>query len=52
MRWDAGPPEYEVNVTGNLHDVTKDGASVPRPRDRHEAMALPCEGRTLEVKAQ
>lgn len=43
------PGTYEVKVTGNLHDVAKDGASVPCPRDRHEAMELRCEGITLEV---
>jgi peptidyl-Lys metalloendopeptidase len=46
------PGQYEVKVTGNLHDVAKDGASVPRPRDRQEAMELGCEGITLDVKAQ
>ena len=46
------PGRYEVKVTANLHDVAKDGASVPRPRDRHEAMELGCEGVALEVKAQ
>lgn len=44
------PGRYEVKVTGSLHDVAKDGTSVPRPRDRHEAMELECEGVTLEVK--
>ena len=46
------PGKYEVKVTGSLHDVAKDGASVPRPRDGHERMELRCEGITLEVKAQ
>lgn len=44
------PGKYEVKVTGNLHDVAKDGADVPRPRDRHEAMELRCEGFMLEIK--
>lgn len=44
------PGRYEVKVTGSLHDVAKDGASVPRPRDWHEALELQCEGVTLEVK--
>jgi peptidyl-Lys metalloendopeptidase len=44
------PGRYEVKVTGDLHDVAKDGGSVPRPRDRHEAMELRCEEVTLEVK--
>jgi peptidyl-Lys metalloendopeptidase len=46
------PGKYEVKVTGALHDVVKDGASVPRPRDRHEAVEVRCEGVTLEVGAQ
>ena len=46
------PGKYEVKVTGSLHDVAKDGASVPRSRDRHEAMELRCEGITLDVKAR
>ncbi len=45
------PGKYEVTVTGGLHDVTKDGSSVPRPRDRHEAVELRCAGVTLEVGA-
>lgn len=45
------PGKYQVTVTGSLIDVTKDGASVPRPRDQHEAVELRCEGVTLEVKA-
>jgi peptidyl-Lys metalloendopeptidase len=44
------PGKYEVKVTGSLHDVAKDGAAVPRPRDRQEGMELRCEGVTLEVK--
>lgn len=44
------PGKYEVKVRGNLHDVAKDGADVPRPRDRHEAVELRCEGVTLEIK--
>lgn len=44
------PGRYEVKVTGSLHDVAKDGGSVPRPRDQHEAMELRCEGVTLEIK--
>lgn len=46
------PGRYEVKVTGSLHDVAKDGGSVPRPRDRHEAMELRCGGVTLDVKAR
>ena len=46
------PGKYEVKVTGDLHDVAKDGAAVPRPRDRHEAMALRCEGITLDIKTE
>jgi len=45
------PGLYDVKVTGNLHDVTKDAASLPRPRDRHQPMALQCGGITLDVKA-
>lgn len=45
------PGRYEVKVTGSLHDVAKDGAAVPRPRDQHEAMEFRCEGITLDVKA-
>lgn len=45
------PGRYEVTVTGGLHDVAKDGAAVPRPRDRHEVMELRCEGVTLDIKA-
>jgi peptidyl-Lys metalloendopeptidase len=45
------PGLYDVKVTGNLLDVAKGAASLPRPRDRHEPMALRCEGITLDVKA-
>ena len=44
------PGTYEVRVTGSLFDVTKDGASVPRPRDRQQPMALKCEPLTLDVR--
>jgi hypothetical protein len=45
------PGQYQVKVTGNLLDVTKDAASVPRPRERHQPMTLHCEPLTLDVKA-
>ncbi|HEV7505462.1 MAG TPA: protease [Thermoanaerobaculia bacterium] len=44
------PGRYQVKVTGSLLDVTKDAASVPRPRDRQQPMELKCEPLTLEVK--
>ncbi len=49
--YEMSPPgQYEVKVTGSLHDVAKDGASVPRPRDWQEAVELRCEEVMLEVK--
>ena len=45
------PGEYQVKVTGDLLDVTKDGASVPHPRDRQQRMALKCAPILLNVKA-
>lgn len=44
------PGRYQVKVTGNLMDVTKDATAAPRPRDRHQPMALKCEPLTLDVK--
>jgi hypothetical protein len=44
------PGRYQVKVTGNLLDVTRNAASVPRPRDRQQPMALRCEALTLDVK--
>jgi hypothetical protein len=44
------PGLYQVRVTGNLFDVTKDAAAVPRPRDRQQPMSLKCEPLTLDVK--
>ena len=44
------PGKYQVKVTGDLLDVTKDAASVPRPRDRQQSMALKCEPITLDVR--
>lgn len=43
------PGRYLVKVTGSLFDVTKDAATVPRPRDRQVPMALQCEPLTLDV---
>lgn len=43
------PGRYQVKVTGSLLDVTRDAASVPRPRDRQQPMALQCEPLTLDV---
>ena len=45
------PGLYDVKVTGGLQDMAKDGATVPRPRDRQQEMELGCEGITLDVKA-
>jgi peptidyl-Lys metalloendopeptidase len=45
------PGKYQVKVTGDLLDVTQDAASVPRPRDRQQSMALKCAPITLDVKA-
>lgn len=44
------PGEYRVQVTGDLLDVTKDTASVPRPRDRQQRMALKCAPVILDVR--
>jgi hypothetical protein len=44
------PGRYQVKVTGNLLDVTKAAAAVPRPRDRQQPLALKCEPLTLDVK--
>jgi hypothetical protein len=44
------PGEYRVQVTGDLLDVTKDAASVPRPRDRQQRMALKCAPILLDVR--
>jgi peptidyl-Lys metalloendopeptidase len=44
------PGEYQVKVTGDLLDVTKDAAAVPRPRDRQQRMALKCEPIVLDVR--
>jgi hypothetical protein len=44
------PGVYQVEVTGELQDVAKDAASVPRPRDRQQAVELRCEGVVLEFR--
>ncbi len=44
------PGKYQMKVTGDLLDVTKDAAAVPRPRDRQQSMALKCEPITLDVR--
>jgi peptidyl-Lys metalloendopeptidase len=36
------PGRYRLRVTGGLADLTADGASLPRPRDRHQGVELRC----------
>jgi hypothetical protein len=43
------PGSYQVKVVAGLVDATTDVASVPRPRDLHQAMPLDCPAVTLEV---
>lgn len=45
------PGNYEVTVAQGLVDVTTDGASLPRPRDRHEGAELDCGTLNLAVSA-
>lgn len=43
------PGAYEVRVVQGLADVTTEAASVPRPRDQHEGVALECGVVNLQV---
>ena len=36
------PGRYRLRVTGGLADLTGDGASIPRPRERHQGVELRC----------
>ena len=43
------PGRYRLQVTGGIADLTADPASVPRPREQHQGVALECGEVTLEV---
>ncbi|MCP4654416.1 MAG: protease [bacterium] len=43
------PGEYRVEFASQLHDVAVEESEVPRPRDRHEAVELDCNGVTVHI---
>ena len=45
----AASGTYEVRVDHGLFDATLDAGEVPRPRERHQALPLSCEGLRLTV---
>jgi len=45
----SAPGEYRVEFTGPLHDVAQKGETVPRRRDEHRPLEVPCNAVTFRM---